>query len=525
MSSGPRRIGRYEIIREVGRGGMAVVYLAQQPDLNRSIALKELSAFHAADAALVERFIHEAQVAGSLSHPNIVTVYEFFEHDGIPYIAMEYLRGGSLRPRVGDLTLPQIAGVLEGLLAGLAYAETKGIVHRDLKPENLIVTDEGTVKIADFGIAKAIDGTTERVLTTAGTMIGTPAYMAPEQITGNELGPWTDLYAVGVIAYELLLGRRPFDETSEPLAMLYRQVNDPIPSPASVDPNMDPGLAAWVTRLLQKARADRFPAATAAWDDLDEILIGILGARWRREARLPAGDADTVPLRGAADPHARTMPVSSPGTAEIRAEDSSGDTLPGPTTDDPAVSEVQASEERRHPRARMLAAIASVLLVLIVAVGVTAFLNSRNTRQTSGPTLTSTGTATPSTSSSPSTPPPKPSVAVHARNVVRKYVDQGINKHDCSLMWDLAGKHLADKPQSEWCAGFANDRYVDLIVDRVTVSGRVGTVYFTTKACEYVPGTDSLRTQTYTGWWAVDTDIDEIVRGSIMSEGIVSGCS
>ena len=146
---------RYEILREVGRGGMAMVYLARQTDLDRFVALKELGAFHASDPSFAQRFLRELRVAGSLSHPSIVTVHDYFEHDGTPYIAMEYVERGSLRPYVGQMDLAQVAGVLEGLLAGLAQAEQHGIVHRDLKPENLMVTSDGRVKIADFGIAKA----------------------------------------------------------------------------------------------------------------------------------------------------------------------------------------------------------------------------------------------------------------------------------------------------------------------------------------------------------------------------------
>src|SRR3954453_17192595 len=150
-----RKVGRYEILREVGRGGMAVVYLARQTDLDRDVALKELGSFHASDPSFAQRFLRESRVAGSLSHPNIVTVHHYFEHDGTPYIAMEYIERGSLRPYVSRMTFAQIGGVLGGLLGGLPHAESHGIVHRDLKPENLMVTADGRVKIADFGIAKA----------------------------------------------------------------------------------------------------------------------------------------------------------------------------------------------------------------------------------------------------------------------------------------------------------------------------------------------------------------------------------
>ena len=149
------RLGdRYEISRELGRGGMAVVYLERQTDLDRWVALKELHP-EPRDGSVVKRFLRESRLAGSLSHPNIVTVLDFFEVDGTGYIAMEYVPRGSLRPYVGGLTFAQVAGVLEGVLAGLSCAEREGIVHRDLKPENVMVTADGRVKLADFGIAKA----------------------------------------------------------------------------------------------------------------------------------------------------------------------------------------------------------------------------------------------------------------------------------------------------------------------------------------------------------------------------------
>src|SRR5829696_904386 len=199
-----RTVGRYGIIRELGRGGMAVVHLARQVDLDRLVALKELAAFHAADADFARRFVRESRLAGSLVHPNVVTVHDYFEHEGTPYIAMEYVERGSLRPYVGKMTLAQIGGVLEGLLAGLGAAEARGIVHRDLKPENLMVTSDGRVKIADFGIAKATQAGTETsgFLTATGAAVGTPSYMSPEQAMAGEIGPWTDLYAVGCMAYE-----------------------------------------------------------------------------------------------------------------------------------------------------------------------------------------------------------------------------------------------------------------------------------------------------------------------------------
>jgi DNA-binding beta-propeller fold protein YncE len=279
-----RRVGRYEIVKEVGRGGMAVVYLARQSDLDRNVALKELAAFHAADRVLVDRFVRESRVAGSLSHPNIVTVHDFFEHDNIPFIAMEYIERGSLRQLMPGLTASQIAGVLEAVLAGLAHAARHGVVHRDLKPENLMVTAEGTVKIADFGIARALNSLTAR-LTATGTAIGTPAYMAPEQATGDEVGPWTDLYSLGIVAYELLVGEVPF-QYDEPMRILLRHVNDEVPPPRQQRPDLDPRMSEWVQWLLRKDPSERPASAVEAWEALEEIVIALLGPRWRRGARL-----------------------------------------------------------------------------------------------------------------------------------------------------------------------------------------------------------------------------------------------
>jgi hypothetical protein len=282
-----KTVGRYEILREVGRGGMAMVYLARQTDLDRFVALKELGAFHASDESFAQRFLRESRVAGSLSHPNVVTVHDYFQHDGTPYIAMEYVERGSLRPYVGKMSLAQIGGVLEGLLAGLAHAEQHGIVHRDLKPENLMVTSDGRVKIADFGIAKASTKMqTGAFLTATGTTVGTPTYMAPEQAMAQDIGPWTDLYSVGCMAFEMFTGNVPFHDSDAPMAILLRHVNEPIPPVKSLDPSVDRGISDWIEALLIKDPEKRTRSSNDAWDEFEEIIIGLLGPRWRREARL-----------------------------------------------------------------------------------------------------------------------------------------------------------------------------------------------------------------------------------------------
>jgi hypothetical protein len=318
VKTNARRVGRYEIERVIGRGGMATVYLARQVDLDREVALKELALFDGADPRVARRFLREARLAGSLSHPNIVTVHDYVEHEGRPYIAMEYMARGSLRPYVGQMSMAQVGGVLAGVLGGLALAEEHGVVHRDLKPENIMVSAQGWVKIADFGIAKATSETqTIANLTTAGTTLGTPRYMAPERAMGQEVGPWSDLYSVGVIAFEMLVGHAPFHDTEEPLAVLLKQINEPIPPVRSLVADVDPAVSSWIERLLEKEPAARTRSATAAWGELDDILAELLGGSWTRAAGLPESPGGpTTPLPSVPGPAPATpSPAQTPLSA------------------------------------------------------------------------------------------------------------------------------------------------------------------------------------------------------------------
>ena len=270
---------------------MATVFLVHQPALDRNVVLKRLD-LDSEDPRIAQRFVQEARLAARLDHPNIVTLFDFFEDGGVAYIAMEYVAGGSLRPLVGALTLPQVFGVAEGMLAGLRHAERHGIAHRDLKPENVLLTGQGGVKIADFGIARAYNALTGR-LTSTGMAVGTPAYMAPEQAQDMPIGPQTDLYAVGVIVYELLAGRPPF-EADTPVAVLYSHVHVP-PPPLTGVPRAVRG---WVERLLAKPPADRPQSAAEAWDALEEIAVAELGPYWRRDSPIFGSEQEpTVLLR------------------------------------------------------------------------------------------------------------------------------------------------------------------------------------------------------------------------------------
>jgi hypothetical protein len=380
-----RSVGRYDLLEVIGRGGAAVVYLAYQSDLRRRVALKELAPFQAAaDPTFAGRFAEESRVAGSLSHPNIVTVHEYFEYEGVPFIAMEYLSQGSLRPYVGTLTLAQIAGVLEGVLAGLAHGESRSIVHRDLKPENLLVTADGRVKIADFGVARAYaDAVTRPVVTAVGTTIGTPAYMAPEQALGREVGPAADLYSLGIIAWELLIGRVPFEDKDTPVAVLYKHVHEQIPSVRAVAPDVDPRIEAWLERMLAKDAADRFGGAEAGWEELEDVVLELLGPRWRREARLPV--VETAVAGRPLAPAVFKEPAARPADTPPRPAEPTLDGLPSPPVAPPGGRptihrlarrhdlEDEAPVETAHP-SRLGVAIAAVTAAIIVAavIGVVA---------------------------------------------------------------------------------------------------------------------------------------------------------
>jgi DNA-binding beta-propeller fold protein YncE len=333
---------------------MAVVYRARHTDLGRHVALKELGAFRAGDPQFVRRFVQESRLASSLTHPNIVTVYDFFEHDGLPYISMELAERGSLRSYVGNLTLAQIAGVLEGVLAGLAHAAQRGVVHRDIKPENIVVTADRMVKITDFGIGKALDRLSTAT-TTAGP-VGTPAYIAPEQARGGQLGPATDVYAVGVMAHEMLVGRLP-------APALRRLIEDPGVSLLAIDPTLDGGLASCVERMLAVDPSRRHADAAHAWADFEEHVIRLLGSRWRRDARLP----DTAARPG----------VPGPSTNQAADHTPSEDAVAAMRDGDAASAAPAGAGETPAGRRRRTWTVAAGVTLIAVAVGLALSLVGR----------------------------------------------------------------------------------------------------------------------------------------------------
>jgi len=257
--------GRYRIERELGRGGMATVYLARDVELQRDVAVKLLADHLSGDDNFVARFVREARLAGRLSHPNVVRVYDAGDHDGRPFIVMEYVGGTSLAA-TPKLSAEEIAELGRQACAGLQHAHDAGIVHRDIKPANLLLRDDGVLKIADFGIARATESTRH---TQAGTLLGTANYLAPEQIAGADATAASDIYALGAVLYELLTGRPPYVVTS--LAELAAQQTEGVITPVRDLASAVPASAeAAVMHAL--ARDPAFRPASAA--DLGLELAG-----------------------------------------------------------------------------------------------------------------------------------------------------------------------------------------------------------------------------------------------------------
>src|SRR5215207_4003582 len=268
---------RYEISYLLGAGGMGRVYLAHDRSLPREVALKVLDDRHAENPEFVERFRREAKAAASLSHPNMVTVYDAGEDDESPYIAMEYLSGGTLKNRIqerGALPPRVAAGVTFEVANALAAAHEKSIVHRDIKPENVLITDQGHAKVGDFGIARAATAT---AITETDLILGSVRYLSPEQAKGEEVGPRSDLYSLGVVLYEMLTGRVPFDEEN-PIATAMKHATEEPASPRELDPTTPKALETITLKLLKKDPKRRYESATELAEDLERLLAGPIPA-------------------------------------------------------------------------------------------------------------------------------------------------------------------------------------------------------------------------------------------------------
>ncbi len=266
--------GRYELTHLIARGGMAQVYRAMDRQLERPVALKVLFPELSVDRTFVERFRREAQAAANLSHPNIVPVFDWGEDDGSYFIVMEYVEGRPLSAVLRDpqrMPPRQIATIGAGVAAALAFAHRHGVVHRDVKPGNVLITPDGDVKVTDFGIARAMN--TEESLTQTGAVMGTAAYFSPEQAEGKGVDSRSDIYSLGVVLYEMAVGRPPFTGDS-PVAVASKHVRDMPVLPREANPTVPPALEAVIMKAMAKNPDDRYGSAEELRADLLRFADG-----------------------------------------------------------------------------------------------------------------------------------------------------------------------------------------------------------------------------------------------------------
>jgi len=254
-----KTLGQYQIVEEIGRGGMAIVYRAYQTSLQRYVAIKVLPPQFTFDTTFVQRFLQEARAAARLEHPHIVTIHDVGQQGDLYYIVMQELKGEPLNrliQREGPLPLERVVRIVAQVASALDYAHAQGFVHRDIKPSNIIVGPDDHATLTDFGIAKAAEGTT---LTKTGMLIGTPAYMSPEQVRGRRVDHRADIYALGVVCYEMLTGQVPFG--GETPAVLHAHVYEPLPPLRSRRPDLPPALEKVLEKALAKEPEARYDSA------------------------------------------------------------------------------------------------------------------------------------------------------------------------------------------------------------------------------------------------------------------------
>ena len=306
----PEKFGRYQVLSELGRGAMGIVYLAHDTQLERKVAIKmvSLAGFDQERDTQEARFRQEARAAGGLSHPSIITVYDVGREGDVAYIAMELVEGRELRELIRDGTLaPSQALELAALVAdALAFAHERGVTHRDIKPGNIMVLADGRVKVMDFGIARLQQAT---IKTQTGVLLGSPQYMSPEQVSGADIDGRADIFSLGVVIYEMVTGVKPFD-AADLTQVLFWVVNMPAKPPSERRPGLPPVVDYIVARALRKRPEERYANAAELAADLRRCSAEVLAAEASMRARAAAGD--TAPQ----DPG--TIPLGE-GRLELRA--------------------------------------------------------------------------------------------------------------------------------------------------------------------------------------------------------------
>ncbi len=305
--------GRYRVLRPLGAGGMASVYLAEDLRLGRRVAVKILHEQFASDPSFVARFEGEGRMAAALSHPNIVQIYDVGHDNDRRYIVMEYVEGETLKDTVarqGALPVPRALAVIGGVLSALEFAHAHNLIHRDIKAQNILLTRDGAVKVTDFGIAREVGGGAAPTLTATGMIIGTAQYFSPEQAQGRPATAQSDVYSAGVVLYEMLTGRLPF-EGDNPFAVAMQQINGVPPRPTSLNAAIPPAVEAVVLRALAKDPVARFASAR----DMKAAVDGALGGSNEPTRVSRASTAPTVVARPTTPPSVPRPAIGSVTTA------------------------------------------------------------------------------------------------------------------------------------------------------------------------------------------------------------------
>jgi serine/threonine protein kinase len=417
-----KRIGKYEIIEEIGRGGFAIVYKAHDPDLDRAVALKVLAPHLTWDPTFAERFRREGQATANLRHPHIVTIYEVGEVEDHLYISMEYLPGRTLAQILGDggtIPLERALPILEQVAAALDYAHRQGVIHRDIKPSNVMVEEtEQDVRamLMDFGLVKAMESSES--LTSAGAILGSPEYMAPEQANPNrtdEVGPATDRYALGVVAYHMLTGRVPFPGNTP--GTLNAHEHKPVPPPRSLRPDLPKPAAAALLKMLSKTPADRFATANIFASRLREALLAEQARTQMRGSTRPffasarllpawawvVGGLVMLALLASVvflERWKESEPTSTPGATHVVLQTPTGNPLVARKTTE-AVTATKARSARISPTETSTSTPTAAATPPPTATPTVMSTATATPRPTATPTSTSTATATPSPTATP----------------------------------------------------------------------------------------------------------------------------
>ena len=430
-------VGKYRIVEHLGRGGMAEVYKAYQPSLDRYVALKLMHAFLAADQDFISRFEREAKNVAALRHPNIVQVYDFDVQNGTPYMVMEYIEGGTLKSHLEDLTrqgkalsIDEAVHMVKEVGKALSYAHHHQMIHRDVKPANVLLEVGGRVILTDFGIAKILTGPS---YTVTGATIGTPSYMSPEQGLGRPGDHRSDIYALGVMLYQLTTGQLPY-EADTPLAVMLKHVNEPLPLPRTFKPDMPEGIERIILKAMAKNPDDRFQSADEMLAQLENLdtaqLLAIppasmaagsashastlamtMGAGAAAAAAAAAGGPPKTPADATRLGSAASLP---PAGATIVRRAAGAPTTVAAAVDVPTAAAAPAVKQSHFPTA-LVAVLAAIILLLLLAGGAFALTSGFGlfaarpapTNTALSPTTTSTATPTPS---SPATLAPSPTV-------------------------------------------------------------------------------------------------------------------